>query len=125
MIGGIAAITAAAVIAVTGAVHLHHGATSTRSTQAATTTTKKPTKKPKHNAPQPVRSFLDPFPEGSVWSAPLNDVKIDPQTAAKMQYFVENSVKNPSMSLRRYGWTIVQASEADPVYAVRLGEGRA
>lgn len=65
-------------------------------------------------------SFLQPFPKGSIWSTPLgSQPRVDPASTARIQYFVAHSVVNPSMSLRRYGWAVVNSTASDPSYSVR------
>jgi hypothetical protein len=113
MIGGVAAILAAAALVGGGIwkTHDNSSTTSTRQTQSAPKTPK-PAK--------PLRSFLDPFPKDSVWSSALPaNPRVDPASDAKMAYWVEHSVVNPSMSLRRYGWAIVPASANAPSYSVK------
>jgi hypothetical protein len=72
-----------------------------------------------HAATPPKTSFLNPFPPNSVWSAPLKSPTVDRDNTAKMQYWLQHAVVEPSMGLRRYGIAIVQASHADPRYTVR------
>lgn len=110
MIGGVAAILAAVAVAVGGVLQSHDRSSGpTRQTQSA----------PKRAA-KPVRSFLNPFPKTSVWSRALPaSPRVDPASDAKMAYWVEHSVVNPSMSLRRYGWAIVPAAANAPTYSVK------
>jgi hypothetical protein len=65
-------------------------------------------------------SFLQPFPPGSVWNTALPAApKVDLNSSGKIEYWLAHSVVNPSMSLRRYGWAIVQVKPGDPKYKVR------
>ncbi|MGZ4334113.1 MAG: hypothetical protein ACXVRJ_07540 [Gaiellaceae bacterium] len=102
MLTGIAALAAAAIITLSGALS--------------------PAKKapPHPNATtSPPRSFLSPFPKGSIWSSPLAaPVKVDPASAAKIDYWLAHSIPSPSMNLRRYGWAIVEVGPGVPTYSV-------
>jgi hypothetical protein len=68
--------------------------------------------------PQP-RSFLNPFPRGSIWNTPLPArPRIDPRSAEKIAYWL-TQIRNPNLRLRAYATAIAVASRNTPRYRIR------
>lgn len=63
-------------------------------------------------------TWLNPFPRTSVWNTPLPpDPALDPQSAAKIAYLVQNAV-NPNMAIHAWTTPVVVASDTSPRYTV-------
>jgi hypothetical protein len=65
-------------------------------------------------------TFAQPFPPGSVWNTPLPSAPVvDRNSAARIDYWLAHSAVKPSMSLRRWGWAVVQVTPGDPTYKIK------
>jgi hypothetical protein len=64
------------------------------------------------------RSFLNPFPTGSLWNSPLpaNPV-VDQASAEKISYWL-TQIRWPNMSLRRYATAVAVATPTSPKHTV-------
>jgi hypothetical protein len=69
-------------------------------------------------APKP-RSFLDPFPPGSLWNTPLpRRPTIDPRSGEKISYWL-TQIRYPNVALRAYATAIAVATPDSPKHRIR------
>ena len=64
------------------------------------------------------RSFLNPFPSGSIWNTPLpKRPSVDPQSSQKVAYWLTH-IRNPNLRLRAYATAIAVATPQSPKYRI-------
>jgi hypothetical protein len=67
--------------------------------------------------PQP-RSFLNPFPQGSIWNTPLPArPTLGPRSSEKIAYWL-TQIRNPNLRLRAYATAISVATPQSPKYRI-------
>jgi len=64
--------------------------------------------------------FPLPFPGSRIWSAPVGNAAVVPNSAALIAYLVAH-VDSPNMTLRAWGVAVAEAQPGDPHYRVRCG----